>query len=1015
MVIFPLILALVTLQGPPETSIMLRQPAISPDGSQLAFIVNGDLYLVPAAGGEARLLVDDPVHASRPRFAPAGDRIAFTSLRSGKGDVFVVDLDSSDERRLTFHSAEDATEDWSPDGRWVYFSSSRADISGYTDLFAVPTAGGTPFPVSRARYEGEYNASVSPDGKWLAFNSNDRVRQWWRMGPRTDDATDVWIKPVDPGSNRFEKLTTFEGKDSWPLWVPDGRGVYLVTDEYSPDGTENLAYQGLTGQRRLITNFDHGRVCWPTMANDGTVAFERDFAIWTVREGSSPKRLEITLLPEEIDQEPRRSEKSSRVSEFHLDADHGRVVVVIHGDVFLQSLDSGGLVRVTETSQPERDVRLSSDGRLLAYVALRDGYFDVFAYDLVKPRETRLTSTIASERNLRFSPNGRRVAFVEGEDRLKIVDVDSREIVEIVAGLMVDPEIAWSPDGRLIAFLVSDQNWLSNVWLAPTDGRNSRMRLTDFPDVYFNGLSWTPDGRSLMLSTWTTRETRQVARVDVPTWTSDPDDERWGGTEPTGDVHYLLPANESLILDAVSRDGSKALLSGRSLGRRGLWRAAITKGGLEDFELVAPGRIAAADALEDGSVVFLSNGSLYRASEGPREPKEIELEAEFAIEPATKRLALFRQACLVFRDWFSGVSDDGSDLEALCRRYTPYVRGAVNDFDFMTAIRMMLGELNASHINVWGDPEADAESVGDLAVDFDGRALRSGRFVVSSVVPVGNEQGIGLQTGDEVTSLDGIELSVGVNLHQLLISRTGEQVSAKVKRDGEVIEVRLKVWSTDDVAEGRYREWVAENEALVDRLSDGRFAYVHRRHLGSGATEELRRQLGASALDKDGVVLDVRYNGGGIESARAISYLQRRAAHFNAFKDKVVAPGSLVHGIPVLDRPVVLLQNEQVLSDTESFSHQFRTLGVGPVVGTRTAGWNRGQRGYSLFDGTRLSVGAWLALTGDGEDMDRRGREPDVFVDRPLGETLAGIDSQLEAAVIALDEWIRGRERSGDR
>ncbi|MCP4203943.1 MAG: hypothetical protein GY769_18655 [bacterium] len=1002
------------VQIPPlGAPLMLREPAISSDASQIAFMANGDLYLGSVAGGEATRIVDDPVHALHPRFASSGDRIAFTSLRSGNGDVYLVDLDTLTQRRLTHHSSEDAVESWSPDGAFVYFSSSRADIGGYSDIYAVPVEGGTPFPVSRARFKGEYNASASPDGERLAFNSNDRVRQWYRMGPRTDDATEVWIKSTDPSSNRFERVTRFEGKDSWPMWSPDSDGVYVVTDEYSGSGAENLVLQDLTGTRRPITSFERGRVSWPTIANDGTIAFERQFGIWTVRDGSAPRRVDFALSEDEIDDEPTRAETISRVSEFHVNESAAVCAVVIHGDVFVHDLRTGDVARITDTPAPEQDVRVSPDVSRVAYVALRNGFFDVFVYDLHERRETRLTSTPETERHLRFSPNGERIAFVEGADRLKVVDTNGQRPVQMATDLMMAPELAWSPEGRLIAYVSSDSNWLSNVWLVQVDAPGRKVQLTDLPDVYSAGLSWLEDGRTLLLGTWTTRETRQVARIQIPDRLVDGVDDEWNDAVEDVEVEYLLPANESLVLEAVGRNGKTAVLSGASLGRSGLWRSAIEEGDLGSFTLIAPGRITSATVLGDDSVLYLSGGELHRLDVEGNESDRIELSFDFDVDPRKRRLALFREAWLVVRDWFGDESFNGKNWEALYSEYEPFVRGARNDFDFMTVIRMMVGELNASRTEVWGDPRVDGQAVGDLGVDFDGTALKGGRFVVSSSLFPATGEDSGLLAGEVIEAIEGTVLGRGVNLSELLTGAAGEMIAVTVERGGKRLEVRSRVRSTNQVSEQRYRKWIAWNEALVDELSGGRFAYVHRRHFGTGATEALRRQLGASALGKDGVVLDVRYNGGGIESTRAIGYLRRKIVHLNAFQDKVVAPGALVHGIPVLDRPVVLVQNEQVLSDTESLSHQFRALGVGPVVGTRTSGWNKGQRGYGLFDGTRISVGAWKALTSNGEDMERRGREPDIYVDRSIEETLVGRDSQLESAVEALDEWIRSRGLPG--
>src|SRR5260370_32042321 len=167
--------------APPQAQASFTEPAISPDGLEIAFVAGGDIWTAPANGGEARLLVSHPANESRPLYSPDGRKLAFISNRTGNGDIYVLSFDTGDLKRLTFDDGNDQLDAWSRDGRWLYFTSSSRDISGMNDLFRVNADGGTPMQVSADRYASEYFSAPSPDGKTVAFTGRGIASgQWWR-------------------------------------------------------------------------------------------------------------------------------------------------------------------------------------------------------------------------------------------------------------------------------------------------------------------------------------------------------------------------------------------------------------------------------------------------------------------------------------------------------------------------------------------------------------------------------------------------------------------------------------------------------------------------------------------------------------------------------------------------------------------------------------------------------------------------------------------------------------------
>jgi Tol biopolymer transport system component len=247
------------------------EPAISPDGREIAFVSGGDIWTVPATGGDARLLVSHAATESRPHWSPDGRKLAFASTRTGAGDIYVLTLDAGDVLRLTWDDAAEQVDGWSADGEWVYLSTSSRDIDGMNDVLRVRATGGTPLPVTAERYTSEYFAAPAPDGKRVAFNARGiSSRQWWRRGHSHIDESEIWIFETGSSQGRYKKVVDRGAKSLWPMWMPDGQRLYFMSDR---DGAENLWAAPLGGATpsaaQRITNFKDGRVLWPTIARDG--------------------------------------------------------------------------------------------------------------------------------------------------------------------------------------------------------------------------------------------------------------------------------------------------------------------------------------------------------------------------------------------------------------------------------------------------------------------------------------------------------------------------------------------------------------------------------------------------------------------------------------------------------------------------------------------------------------------------------------------------------------------------
>ena len=513
------------------------EPALSPDRSEIAFVSGGDIWTVPAAGGEARLLVSHPATESRPLYSPDGRRLAFISNRTGNGDIYVLTFDAGDLRRLTFDDGNDQLDAWSRDGRWIYFTSSSRDISGMNDLFRVGVDGGTPMTVSADRYATEFFSAPSPDGKGLAFTARGTASgQWWRKGHSHLDECEVWLIR-DLSAPRYEQITEGGAKNMWPMWSADGNSIFYVSDRngaqniwtVSAKGTGADKDAGLSQTRnrfaeaRPVTKFKDGRVLWPNISYDGrAIVFERNFAIWKMDTGTG-QASEVPIARRGAAAGPsvEHLRLTDQIQELALSPDGKKVAFVVRGEVFAASAKDGGdAARVTNTPFNESQIAWAPDSRTLAYVSDRDGAPHVYLYDFASNTETQLTRDSVGDATPGFSPDGKMLAFERDARELRVIDLDSKQERLLASGVFERPPISstrsfvWSPDNKWIAFTSTSAKSFTNVLVVPAAGGETK-QISFLANVFNNSISWSPDGTFILFDTAQRTEGSQIARVDL--------------------------------------------------------------------------------------------------------------------------------------------------------------------------------------------------------------------------------------------------------------------------------------------------------------------------------------------------------------------------------------------------------------------------------------------------------------------------------------------------------------------
>ena len=1049
------------------------EPGISPDGSTVAFVSGGDIWEAPARGGDARLLVSHPATESRPLFSPDGRRLAFTSTRSGNGDVYALTLVSGEVSRLTFDDANELVSGWSPDSQSIYFQSTSREISGVLDVYRVPADGGTPMPVAADRYTTEYFGVPSPSGDRVAITARANAgSQWWRKGHSHLDESEIWVVR----NTVYEPITKGGAKDAWPMWGPDGRTLYFMSDR---SGAQNI-----WTTTRQITTFKDGRVLWPSISNDGkTIAFERDFGIWTVDTATTQAReVPIVLRGAPAAAAVEHRMFSDQIQELALSPDGKKIAFTVHGEIFSASAKDGGdAARVTATAGEEGELAWAPDSRRLAYMSDRDGTHHLFIYDFGTGRETQLTSGRGRDDMPRFSPDGKWLAFTRDSRELRAIDLTTpaapagdKAERQIATGVFDTPpffdarDMAWSPDSRFLAYVSAGAKTFTNVHVAPVAGGPARP-ISFLANTSAGSLSWSPDGTYLTLATAQRTEPGDVIRIDLvprtPRFREDQFRDLFKDEQPKTTPEPSRPATEPVTAPAtatppappaptsaaagrarpvevvfddirrrasslptgvdvgrqeISPDGKWLLLTASAAGQQNLYVYSIDE--LSKEPAVArqltstPGQKRSAHFTPDSKeVYYLDRGRVFNVTLERREPKAIAVTAELDIDFSREKLQAFHQAWTYLRDQFFDEKMNGVDWNAVRTTYEPRVAGARTPDEMRRIVSMMLGELNASHMGISAPPQGTPTTLGRLAVDFDRAEYdASGRLKVAAVVALGPAAIAGVKAGDDILQVEGRTIGPRTNLDELLDHTIGKRIALGISASagGETREIIVKPVDQQTEKGLRYRQWVEQKREYVSKASGGRLGYVHMFDMSANSLSQLHVDLDAENHGRDGVVIDVRNNNGGFVNVYAIDVFSRRA-YFNMLSrgfPQVSSRTSL--GQRALELPTILVTNQHSLSDAEDFTEGYRTLKLGKVVGEPTAGWIIYTGSITLIDGSVLRMPSTKIFASDGTPMEMHPRPVDVLVKRPVGESYSGKDVQLDTAVSELLKQIGTRTKT---
>ena len=1046
---------LVSVSATAQGTRLLRQPTVSRD--QVAFEYGGDLWIVSRSGGQARRLTSTPGAEADPHFSPDGAQIAFSSTVAGNTDVYVMPAAGGDPKRLTWHPGIDVVRGWSPDGKRVIFASDRDSAPhAHFRLWSIDQQGGMsePLPMPRA-YTGVY----SPDGKRFAYEefsvamfpgwSENQASQWRHYrGGRTHPIRVMNLSDYSVGA-----LPWTSSNDTDPMWV--GNTVYFLSDRAH---TVNLyAYQVDTKAIAQLTRYDDFDIKSASGGPDAVVYEQAGYIYLVEGKAGQPKRLSIEVTGDFPWARPQFKKVAAMIRNAALSPTGVRVAFEARGEILTVAAEKGDMRNLTQSSGAhDREPAWSPDGSQLAWFSDASGEYQLVFGDptgIAKPRAVQLPSA-AFFSSLAWSPDGKQLLFQDNHLNLWTLEAASGRTTKIDTDAFYDPphqpDAVWSPDSKWIAYSkVLDSHMRAVFIYSVAEGKASQLTdgLSDAISPAFDAggkylyflasTDYGPRSGWLEMSS-IDRPVRRAVYITVLNASEPSPLLPETGDEPHRDEAAPprkpeAPAAVSVRIDftGISQrilalkvpPGDYASLSAGSAGVVFYAEAITGVPGLRLHKYQLKERTAA-PFLEGIRSYTLSEDRkklLYQApgnrwgivpldrpvpakvGDGPVNVAQLET----LVDPRAEWAQIFRETWRIERDYFYDAKMHGNDWQAIYEKYKPLLPYVQHRSDLSYLIATVGGELTVGHSYLTGPgdvPGEDPVPVGLLGADF---AVENGHYRIRKIYTGENwnpelqaplsAPGIQVSEGDYLLEVNGRPIAPPANLYSFFEGTAGRQTIIRVNKQPTMEGSRVITVVPVPTDQGlRTRDWIEANRRRVDELSGGRLAYVWLPNTGGAGYSYFTRYY-YSQQQKDGAIIDERYNQGGQVADYIVNELDRKVMGYFALRDgkPSTSPTAGIYG------PKVMIINESAGSGGDALPYYFRLRKIGPLVGTRTWGGLVGTLGTpTTIDGGGITAPslAFYDLAGKWA-VENEGVAPDIEVEYTPAEVIKGRDPQLERAV----------------
>jgi tricorn protease len=1052
-IILSLFLLPLTFSSFAQGTRLLREPSIST--THVVFIYGADVWVTDLSNNSTQRITSTPAVESNPQLSPNGQTIAFSSNRSGTETVYTVSVKGGAPTRLTWHPSSASVRGWSPDGNKVIYSTSRDSApTGIGYLWAVGINGG---PSAKVSEQWGYDGSYAADGTKMVI---DRVARWESefRGYRGGQNTPLIVLNLSDLSETL--IPNDKTRDIHPIWL--GENIYFLSDRdgfaniWSYNATsaalnqlttfKDIDIKWLDGSGNKLVYERNGYLytfdLYTKLSAQLAITVTGDFP-W-----AEPKW-------EDISKSARNASLSATGKRMIIES-RGEIftIPIENGDARNITESSGSADRVPIWSPTGGEIAWFSDIGGEGYklmIADQDG--------LSPPRSISIgDSKMAWEPT--WSPDGNFIAFVDNQPRVRVVDITAGSIQTAdVAGVNIERgnmSLSWSPDSQWLAYSKTGDNLFRGIMVwSKTDG--STHKITNvFADAV--SPSWDRNGLQLYFlastdyalgSGWA-NTSAQTAKPEYTAYLvnlrkNDPSPFKPKSDEESVEEKPTVDKDDADSRDKKKSEGKKVepvtidfdhidrrtmplplpvrnysfTLSGTSgsvfIGEKkpndkGYTVHKFDLGKRKAKEYASNVNQIAVSA--DGEQVLLQINSNWKVagskSANAESGKAVKVNLQMKLNRSEEWNQIFEEAWRYEKDYFYDSNMHGRDWDNVHAKYAPLVPFIKHRDDLTYVLDQVNGEMSVGHSFVGGGdfPDVGKSVTGLLGADL---VADNGRWKIERIFTTESwnpgltspldRPGIKVKEGYYLVGINGKELTDSQDPYQLLDGTAGVQTVVHINStpafQGAWKETVEPINSESAL---RQRAWVEDNRRLVDKLSDGKLAYIWVPNTSTAGFVSFNRYYFAQQ-DKLGAVIDERFNSGGSLDDYMVDLMNRelRAAITNE------APNGKHFRLPAgILGPKALLINEMAGSGGDYFPWAFKQQNVGPLIGKTTwGGLVKSSTHYLLIDGGRITApdNAVFDPVNNQWIAENTGVAPDIEVRQDASSLSKGADPQLERAV----------------
>lgn len=1066
-----LTLAAIGLSASAITPLWLRDVKISPDGKEILFTYKGDIYKVPAKGGNAVRLTSGEAYESNPVWSPDGKKIAYATNRNGGRDIYIMPSAGGSSTRLTSNSATEIPEAFSPDGRYVIYSayiqnpasSAMFPTGVMTELYKVPADGGRPELVMATP---AYNLGYLPDGKSFVYEDVKGFEDNFRKHHTSSVTRDIWL--YDAPTGKHTNLTNLGGEDLSPVISADGKTVYFLSER---NGASLNVYSFALDNPSAVTQLTHFKthpVRFLSRGADGTLAFTYDGEIYTLGSDGKPAKVAVDVIPD--DDNPLKTIRVSNADEAVMSPSGKQVAFIKRGEVFVTDAEYSSVKQITHTPESESDVIWGKNDRELYYTSERDGHYNIYMAKIARQDDPNFSNaTLIAEKALfpndgkdrtypSLSPDGKKLAFILDRNKLMVMDLKTKKVKQLTDGSTLARRTKgfkahWSPDSRWIAidYIEASHDPYGDIAVINVaDGKLTKITATGYFD---ENPRWVMDGNAIMFlserygmrnhASWgsqydvmitflnkdaydryrlneedyallkevekSQKKDKEKAKKEADSKKKDnkkesTDEEEDSSVEPIEidltnldeRTVRLTPASADICDAILTDDGQTLYYMAAFEDKYDLWKMDLRKKDAKIANKLNSGPMGL--ELDNNGNIFLLGSSVKKLDPKNDKIKSVSISTDMKLDPAKEREYMLRYVYNEEKERFFRTDMNGADWDNLYKAYARFLPHISNNYDFAELLSELLGELNVSHTGGRYSAPGAKEPTASLGLIYDltyeGDGLKVDEIVANGPFDRATSS---MKPGAVITAINGTDIKKSDDPLSMLNGISGKKTLIKYRNpDGAEIEEVVLPITGGRMNSLLYDRWVKQREADVDRLSDGRLGYVHIKSMNDESFRRIYAKLLGEYVDREGVVIDTRWNGGG-RLHEDIEVL---------FSGKTYLTQE-VHGVTTSvmpsrrwNKPSIMIIGEANYSNAHGTPWVYSHLGLGKLVGMPVPGTMSSVNWVSMQDRSLVfGIPVVGFRTAEGNYLENTQLEPDIKVANDPAVIVTGEDQQLEAAV----------------